>query len=605
MKTTEKMNLREECIPKSKYKHIYGIDLGTTNSCISLFTGGEKTTIQLCNGKRTMPSCGMWDSKTDTFVIGEEAKKNKGETNVFFSVKRLMGTDAVINLEHNGANKAITPVEASSLILKGLVEQASTLHKDIKNVVVTVPARFNNKQIEDTKKAAEMAGLNVIKMLKEPTSAALAYGLDRSEEKSETALIYDLGGGTFDVSLVQINKNKFTEEDVAFLKAYYDLTREDTGLDDESTSINVLKTHGNTALGGDDIDHYLLDIVLDKLAEAGVKIDQIPTSERIRLLTECENAKIIGGEDIVISVPVNFQPVGTNKKSDYVSTVIDITSDMIETAIRKVYNETKKVIKENITAVELSHIKHIILIGGSTKSEILKKLLKRDFAGVPINDRLNPDLLVCLGAGVEGYRHVDGKNNMTVNDIIPMSIGVLANRQVAPVISRYTRIPTSCNRKFTTTQDNQPFISIQIYEGDSLFPEACTCLGSLEINDIALGKAGSVFIDVQLAIDSDGLLVCSVKVGDIYVRKELTNVLGGKDSSDKTELSYQEKSVLKWKAFAEDRIKPVNERDYDSFIQLLSAYVVKLQKLGSGSEEMKSEFVKLKAEALSYVKKYK
>lgn len=569
MSETELMDL----VNGNKVKRAYGIDLGTTNSCISYYDGGEKEPIKLKNGHTTMPSCVMWDGKTDTFTVGEVAKSNKGKSNVMYSVKRLMGTDEIIHLVDGKYEKDFTPIEISSEILKGLVEQASELHRDIKDVVITVPARFNNRQIEDTKKAAELAGLNVLKMLKEPTSAAVAYGLDESVEDDELSLVYDLGGGTFDVSLVRINKGGYNEKDTEFLQQY-GLEPKDVGLGNEGTSITVIKTHGNTKLGGDDIDREILGYVLEEMKKQGIDITKIPKPYLDLMQARCERLKTIGMENKIANLAIEYLPIGCKSEDCKVSTTVQVNNDMLEKSIRKIYVKTRDIMNDNLSKSELESIKHIILVGGSTKSTILKNLLKRDFSDVPVNDKFNPDLLVCLGAGVESSRYTNSTADVNISDVIPMSIGVVANGKVSPIIKRYSRIPTKVRRKFTTAEDGQDFISVQIYEGDSSYIQECTYLGDLRVDNIPIGKAGEVVIDVILSIDSDGLLVCKVSVGDVYVDKQLVNVLG-KTSPNETEvkqLSVNDKALIRWREMV-DKLYASNKDDIaEEFETILDDY---------------------------------
>ena len=233
----------------------YGIDLGTTNSCIAVIQAGNTPkVIKLKDGNVTMPSCVMWKGG-DKFVVGREAYKNRYKASAIYSVKRLMGTDEKVVLQYGMKTKVMTPVEVSAKILEGLVEQASTDFKDIKDVVITVPAYFNNRQVEDTIKAGEMAGLNVLRILREPTAASLVYDMEAIGRDEINVLVYDLGGGTFDASLLRIKKSGGDLSELTNL--YGDLGVGDSDESSYSMLDNVIDTDGDSRLGGDDIDREL------------------------------------------------------------------------------------------------------------------------------------------------------------------------------------------------------------------------------------------------------------------------------------------------------------------------------------------------------------
>lgn len=565
--------MKEMNLSTNKPNRVYGIDLGTTYSCVSYFDAGEAHIIKLANGKSTMPSCVMWLGG-ENFVVGAKAKEHKGENNVAYSFKRMLGGDNIITLEHDGERRDFTPVELSAWVLRGLVEQVSRLHPHIKDVIVTVPARFSNKQIRETRQAAERAGLNVIKMLKEPTSAAIAYGLSDEVSDKEKCLVYDLGGGTFDVSLVEIIKSPDTEDIEQFLKQY-DLTLDDADIKPGETVVNVIKTHGDTKLGGDDINRNLYDHAIKELRKQLYDTDRFDPEYLSGMLAMCEKIKELGSVDSserTYSLPVRTSYINSKGKTVDVDTHIIFSAKELEAATRNVYNRTKNIIEDNLTREELEDIRYLILVGGSTKSDILKRMIKRDFYNLNINDKLDPDLLVCLGAGTEGNNYLDKEGGIRVNDVIPMTIGILADDRVVGVIERYTRIPAVKTRTFKTTEDDQPFIKVELYEGDSVFPEECTWLGTLTVDNIPMGKAGEVMVDIRLIIDIDGLLVCEVAAGEAKATQTFSNILGNIEKKKQT-LTRTQKMKVKWERVSDT----LRSRGYADEAEELGALLEKLE----------------------------
>lgn len=502
-------------------KIVYGIDLGTTNSCISWFEPGHGSqTITLKNGKKTMPSCVLWNSNKigteDEWVVGDEAYKKRGNSNVCYSVKRLMGSDTKVTFTHAGRQKVLTPQQVSAIILKGLIKQAGNIHKNIHDVVITVPAKFNVKQVKATKEAADIAGLNVLRISKEPTAASLAYHLDK---QNGTALIYDLGGGTFDVSIVQFSSTATGSNKLL------DILDLDDGNDINQEVVTVKATRGNTKLGGDDLDLYLYEIIKSRLAEMNIDIDKACnySKERLLLLLEKYKKNISPTIGYNLDVRLDF-PDGTK-----IAEHVPFTYDDFLKCTKKIFNKTKPFIDDVLKAVKLN-VNDIVLVGGSTKNEALKMMIREEYPNCTVHDYLNPDESVAIGAGIDASRVAFGNEDLVVYDVIANNIGVLADGKVLPIINQNSTIPVSIMHTFSTVDEDQPSVIIHVYEGNSIFKEECELLGDLEINRVSYKGNGKAAVAVNLSVDTDGLLHCGVEVDGKIHHKDLINVLGRSDS---------------------------------------------------------------------------
>lgn len=488
----------------------YGIDLGTTNSCIGIVGNSEiPSIIELDDRKVTMPSCVLWDGNKDEFIVGEEAYKQRYKPNACYSVKRLMGSGEIVKFVHGKKRISKSPAEVSSIILKGLIKKASTVYKDIKDVVITVPADFKTPQIKDTLLAAEMAGLNVLNIMKEPTAASLVYKLDK---KPGTVLVYDLGGGTFDVSIVNITKSNSGKS--SFLDVL--------GVADSSKDVvTVLATKGNSKLGGDDLDRMMWEVVENKLSLLGCPVSKIKDEDREKLTLKLENLKKIDNF-------LNF----TLKIDFTLKTGIKFTGDVVFTrddyiyCTRKLFNLTKPYINDVIKMSKLN-ISSIVLVGGSTKNEHLRKMITDEYPNVDIYKYLNPDESVALGAAIQAKRLKFGSDTLEIFDVISNPIGIRASNKVIRLIDKNQSIPYSNQKMFSTMVDDQKSVSVEVYEGTGMYPCDNTYLGNLVIEDLPKGKAGTVGVIVQLGVDSSGLLICKAKHTDgEWKEAKLVNILG-------------------------------------------------------------------------------
>lgn len=552
MKVFDKMANDSDIINKAT--PTVGIDLGTTNSCVAIIKGGAvPQIIPMKNGNSTLQSCVMWTGKNDEFIVGQEAYNNRYKPNVIYSVKRLMGTDKQVTLKYGGKEKVLSPEEVSSKILRALMDNIKDQYGDIKDVVITVPAYFNNKQIEATRKAGEIAGLNVIKTFREPTSASLCYDIKSEAMGEQLILVYDLGGGTFDASLLRISRN----EDCSDLDAIYGFKPNTASDKSGGKTLAVVKIDGDSVLGGDDIDNELTNIVLAKLASTGVDIEAIPKSYVEELKLNLEQKKKSGNG--IFDLRLNFKL--NDQKGTKIATVIKLLPDDFYHATEKIYNKTKIKMQSVLNGLNINSLDSIVLVGGSTKSTFIKRLLKRDFPGVKINDALNPDESVALGASIEANRvKYKDMSNVQVFDVLPLPIGILSdNDKVTKVIMKNQVVPYTSVRQFSTTKDNQKCINVDVYQGESIMAAECTFLGTLQIDNIPKGKAGTISIAIQLNVNAEGLLKCKVKVGGITEEKVLVNLFAGSEEKKESKAtvdtcnleSGDKRKLVRWRRFAD------------------------------------------------------
>lgn len=551
--TTNKLQAFGE---NAEVKPAFGIDLGTTNSCISVLKSGKIPTIIPINGvKTTLPSCVMWKGG-DKFIVGEEAYAKKYKSNVASSVKRIIGTNEKVVLEYGGKKLELTPEEISAKVLRELADRASKTYGKVEDVVITVPAYFNNSQIEATRKAGEIAGLNVLKTFREPTSAALTYLIDDLNKPEVTVLVYDLGGGTFDISLLRIAKTQDTSKIDELYGFDSDAVEDNSG----AITLTVIKTDGDSKLGGDDIDNALLEIVMTKLKEAGYETKYIPVEQAKEIKHNLEQFK--KNSNSIIEMPLDFKL--NDKVGSHLKHVVRITPEDFYNATKVVYDKTKVCMDRALNGVALNTIDAILLVGGSTKSQLIKSFLAHDFGNVFISDALNPDESVSLGAAIEAKRVKYGDSNMCVYDVIPLSVGVYADGIVNKIIAKNQVVPCVASRWFATTVDDQEEISLDFYQGNSPLKEECTYIGTLPITGIPKKKAGEVTILVTMRINADGVLKCTAKIGEIVKSIELVNLFTGKDEAKiNPSPKGNAKKLTRWrnlaKKLSEDNEKKLNE----------------------------------------------
>lgn len=536
----------------------FGIDLGTTNSAIALVSvGNAAKTIKLESGKTTMPSCIMWKGVPGEFIVGEEAYANRYLPNTVYSIKRHMcEPDYVQEIEYEGKKITMTPAEVSAEILKGLVKKVGNTYGEIKDVVVTVPAYFRQEGLMATKKACELAGLNLLRLFKEPTAAALNYKLDASDT-SKSAIVYDLGGGTFDVSIVNITAKR-DDSEAADLYGFGD---DSNSNDDADSVITVAAVDGNSKLGGDDYDRELYKIFKGKLLNEGVPEDAITKEDEEKMILHLEKLK----KDTVKATYIIPYSYADGKYSGK----IEFTPVDFARGFAPVYEKTRRLVNK---AIRSSSVKPntIVLVGGSTKNPILLEYLKRDYPTMTINNGLNPDESVANGAAISAKRIKFGTGAVQIFDVVPIAIGIHDKDRVKHVIEKNAQLPVTNSVCFTTTKDNQKSLTVTILQGNSTIPEECDVLCNLLIDGIKPAPAGEPDLSITLSINVDGILKCTAKIDDIT--KEIEISINGK--SNTKSVSKEEKMIKRWRNFAEQ----LGETEKNELLNMIDMYPDKVAK---------------------------
>lgn len=485
-----------------------GIDLGTTNSAIAVLEGGEPTIIPNAEGARTTPSVVAF-SKTGEVLVGEIAKR-QAVTNVdrtISSVKRHMGTDWTTEID----GKKYTAQEISARILMKLKADAEAyLGEPVTEAVITVPAYFNDAQRQATKDAGQIAGLKVERIVNEPTAAALAYGLEKGKE-DELILVFDLGGGTFDVSLLEVGKD-----------------------DDGFSTIQVRATSGDNNLGGDDWDQRIVNWLIDQVkAKTGADLSKDAVAlQRLKEAAEQAKKELSSATSTNISLqylsmtadgPIHLDETLTRAKFE------ELTSDLLE--------RTKKPFRDVMAeaGVTVSEIDHVVLVGGSTRMPAVTEVVKELTGGREPNKGVNPDEVVAVGAALQAGVIQGDRKDVLLIDVTPLSLGIETKGGVmTKLIDRNTAIPTKASEIFSTAEDGQPSVLIQVYQGEREFARDNKLLGTFELSGIAPAPRGVPQIEVTFDIDANGIVHVSAK--DRGTGKEQSVTITGGSSLPKEDI---------------------------------------------------------------------
>lgn len=515
---------------------IIGIDLGTTNSCVAVMEGGEPKVIPNPEGNRTTPSVVAF--KDEERIVGDAAKRQAiTNPNVISSIKRLMGSSEKVSV--NG--KEYTPQEVSAMILSYLKTYAEEyLGETVTEAVITVPAYFNDAQRQATKDAGTIAGLDVKRIINEPTAAALAYGIDKTD-KDIKVLVYDLGGGTFDVSILDLSDGSF----------------------------EVLSTNGDTHLGGDDFDNVIVDWIVDQFKKDNnidLKSDKL-AMQRIKEAAEKAKKDLSATMQTQISLPfISAGPAGP------LHFETSLTRAKFNEMTKSLVERTVVPIRQALTDAKLTpaDIDEVLLVGGSTRIPAVQEAVKKEMGKEP-NKSVNPDEAVAIGAAIQGGILAGDVKDVLLLDVTPLTLGIeTLGGVMTPLIPRNTTIPARKTQVFSTAADNQPAVDIRVLQGERPMANDNKELGNFQLTGIAPARRGQPQIEVTFDIDANGIVNVTAK--DKASGKEQTIVIQNSSGLSEDEIDRMVKEAEANKAEDDKRKEQVETRNKaDAFIAQVDA----------------------------------